>query len=267
MRRRLSTPAVRLLKRTEYDKAMAAYDDKFYGDLDETAAPSARRIAPMVMALTKVESVIDIGCGDASWLSVFAELGVPKIQGVDGHWIEDSAIKIPLEYFQRRHLDQDLNIDGQFDVAMSVEVAEHLPVDAAPAFVTALCRLAPVVLFSAAIPHQGGLHHYNEQWPGYWAALFAGHGYRAIDVLRDEIWDDPNVTWWYKQNLVLYASDEALAANELLAAARARSLEPPRTLVHPEKYLQAVKQANPSFGRSLRLVGASLKRALSKSRR
>jgi len=246
---------------------MANYDSRFYSDLDDTAAPSARRIVPMILELAPITSVIDIGCGDGSWLSVFAEHGVSAIRGVDGHWIDDSALKIPLEHFERRALDRELDIEGHYDLAMSVEVAEHLPPDAAPNFVAALCRLAPIVLFSAAIPHQGGVGHYNEQWPDYWADLFAAQGYRAIDVLRDAIWDDPQVTWWYKQNLVLYASDAALTANEKLAAARARSPKTPRALVHPEKYLHAVKQANPSFGRSLRLVGTSLKRALSKPRR
>ncbi len=245
---------------------MANYDNQFYSDLDDTAVPSARRVVPLIMDLTPVTSVIDIGCGDGSWLTIFAENGVSTIRGVDGHWIDDSTIKIPLENFERRKLDQELDIEGRFDLAMSVEVAEHMPPEAAPDFVAALCRLAPVVLFSAAIPHQGGVGHYNEQWPDYWAELFAAHGYRPIDVLRDDIWDDPAVTWWYKQNLVLYASDDALAGNEKLAAARARAPEIPRALVHPEKYLHTVKQANPSFGRALRMAGAALKRALSNRR-
>jgi len=40
----------------------------------------------------------------------------------------------------------------------------------------ALVKAAPVVLFSAAIPLQGGTEHVNEQWQSYWAKLFAEHG-------------------------------------------------------------------------------------------
>ena len=244
---------------------MATYDETFYSDLDETATPSARRIVPMVLELWPADSVIDVGCGDGAWLSIFADRGVSRIHGVDGDWIADSALKIPLENFERRRLDRDLDIGGAYDLAMSVEVAEHLAPEMAADFVAALCRLAPVVLFSAAIPHQGGVAHYNEQWPDYWAALFAGHGYRTVDTLRQRLWDSLDVTWWYKQNLMIYASEAALARSPRLQAAQASSPEIPPALVHPEKYLNTVKQANPSFGRALRQVATALKRSLSRA--
>jgi hypothetical protein len=48
---------------------------------------------------------------------------------------------------------------GRFDLAVCLEVAEHLPPERAESFIRELCDLAPVVLFSAAIPGQGGTGH------------------------------------------------------------------------------------------------------------
>ena len=67
--------------------------------------------------------------------------------------------------------------------------------------------VAPVVLFSAAIPGQGGVGHKNEQWPDYWANRFATHGYSVSGALRWRIWNDDRVENWYRQNLLLAAAD------------------------------------------------------------
>ena len=231
---------------------MQPYDQRFYDDLSDTALPSARRVVPLLQALMPIGSVVDVGCGNGSWLSVFRELGAERILGVDGDWVEIDRLLIPSECFHRVRLDQELGIGERFDLAVSLEVAEHLPAERAPSFVAELCRLAPVVLFSAAVPHQGGLNHINEQWPDYWAEHFARQGYRPIDTIRFAVWDDPHVTWWYKQNLLLFASDEAMARNERLAQAHDASPRPPLRLVHPERYKMMARDVTPSLGKWLR---------------
>ena len=71
-----------------------------------------------------------------------------------------------------------------------LEVAEHIPPECADIFVESLTwGLAPVIMFSAAVPGQGGTLHLNEQWPAYWASKFAQHGYVLIDCLRPQLWD------------------------------------------------------------------------------
>ena len=72
-----------------------------------------------------------------------------------------------------------------------------------------LCSLADVILFSAAIPRQGGTEHINEQWQSYWAAQFRKHGYVAYDVVRPMVWADERVKWWYQQNTLAYANSNA----------------------------------------------------------
>ena len=130
--------------------------------------------------------------------------------------MRDDQLLIPTDRFLRCRVGETLPVEERFDLAISLEVAEHLPQTHAAAFVGELTRLAPAVLFSAAIPGQGGLNHVNEQWPDYWAALFEAQGFQPIDTLRWRIWGDDQITWWYKQNLLLFAADDALAANPRL---------------------------------------------------
>jgi SAM-dependent methyltransferase len=231
---------------------MERYDQKFYDDLAETSLPSARRIVPLLQEMMPIESVVDVGCGNGSWLSVFRELGVGRILGVDGDWIETGRLLIPEDCFRRMPLDRELAVDGPFDLAVSLEVAEHLHEARAAGFVADLCRLAPVVLFSAAVPYQGGLNHVNERWPAYWGDHFARQGYRAIDTIRLAVWEDPDVTWWYKQNLLLFANDAALARNEKLAKAHDETRRPLLRLVHPDRYEIMARDVAPSLGKWLR---------------
>ena len=86
-------------------------------------------------------------------------------------------------------------------------MAEHLPASRASGFVHDLCAASDFVLFSAAIPGQGGQHHVNEQWPGYWADRFAAEGYAITGALRFRFWNTAGVEPWYRQNLLLAGRD------------------------------------------------------------
>jgi SAM-dependent methyltransferase len=154
----------------------------------------------MLLDLFPVSSVVDIGCGDGSWLFVFRKLGVEDILGLDGEYVDRNVLQIPQDRFQAVDLTKPFGLKRVFDLAISLEVAEHLPAESASSFVASLCGLAPAVLFSAAIPFQGGNHHINEQWPDKWAALFRQHGYFLVDCIRKRIWQNEAVEFWYAQS-------------------------------------------------------------------
>lgn len=180
------------------------YDRNFYRELD-SAQQSAAAVLPIIFETLKPASVVDIGCGLAKWLAKARELGVEDILGVDGPWVDRSQLAIPAEEFVIHDLTTPLKLERRFDLAISLEVAEHLPEAAARVFVESICNAADVVLFSAAIPGQGGRRHINEQWPRYWAELFQKLGYDCYDYLRPRIWNDPAVAWYYAQNSVIFA--------------------------------------------------------------
>ena len=164
---------------------------------------AAEQIIPLVLKTVPVASVADIGCGLGTWLKVFADSGVEDSIGVDGVEIDPKLLKIPTENFLLRDLTQPLQLQKKYDLAICLEVAEHLPLSAAETIVKSLTDTADLILFSAAIPGQGGQNHLNEQWPSYWIKKFEQHGYKIYDCIRPLIWNNNQIEYWYRQNIFL----------------------------------------------------------------
>lgn len=228
------------------DLAQRAFQQNVDEYVDQ-AMVSAHEILSHVLSLVQPKSIVDVGCGGAAWLSVCCMLGVEDILGIDGDYVELSKLKIPRHKFQPHDLKHPLVIQRRFDLAMSLEVAEHLPGECAETFVDSLIRLAPIVMFSGAIPFQGGVGHVNEQWPTYWARLFGQRGYQMVDCIRHLVWDNDRVNTWYKQNIVLFVEGGHLASNERLAREAAQCKQHPLNIVHPNRYLDVANPAHIDF--------------------
>lgn len=188
------------------------YTRAFFEHHRESALLSARVVAPIVMQLIHPQSVVDVGCGIGLWLDAFCHAGVERILGMDGSYIDRRQLVIDPACFVEADLERPSIISSKFDLAMSTEVAEHLSPSAGDALVAMLTSAAPVVLFSAAVPGQGGDDHINEQWPSYWIERFAAHGYSLVDAIRPQIREDARVVWYYRQNLMMFASAQAFDA-------------------------------------------------------
>jgi len=212
------------------------YSEDFFDAHDEGVRTSARAVLPWVLDRLGPGSVVDVGCGVGTWLAVARENGVDDVVGLDGAWVRPEALEIPADRFRVADLTAPPEIDRTFDLVLSLEVAEHLPPAKAEAFVDLLTSLGPLVVFSAAVPGQGGHGHTNEQWPAYWAERFARRGYDAVDCLRELFWDDEAVQWWYRQNLMLFGRPEALDAVPFLRDHPTRG-KAPRALVHPGRLM------------------------------
>jgi hypothetical protein len=194
---------------------------------------SAAAVTELVAGLVRPRSVVDFGCGRGVWLAAWHRAGAERLLGLDGHWIRPDDLEVPAEWFRTTDLTQPIDVGEAFDLATSLEVAEHLPPDAADGLVDALTRTAPVVLFSAAIPFQGGTDHINEQWPAYWIERFARRGFVAVDAVRLELWGREDVAFYYQQNLVVLVDRERLAEHPALAAVHERTHGRFPALVHP----------------------------------
>lgn len=216
---------------------MQPYNEKFFARERKGSRRSAEVIVPLVLELMRPSSVIDVGCGVGTWLSIFMEFGVDDILGVDGDYVDKSMLEIPEERFLACNLEKPFQIDRRFDLVVSLEVAEHLPSDCAEIFVESLVGLGPVVLFSAAIPFQGRTSHVNEQWPDYWASYFQTKGYVVIDCIRKKIWKNDNVRWWYVQNILMYIKQGYLDNYPLLKSEFENTATSQLSIVHPRKYL------------------------------
>jgi SAM-dependent methyltransferase len=221
------------------DREMSApYTSLFFETIRGGSRRSAQVVVPIVLGMLQPKSVIDVGCGDGTWLSVFRELGVCDTVGLDGDYVDCRQLQIPQEQFTSMDLSSPFGLSRSFDLAMSLEVAEHLPPQSADGFVDSLTRLAPVVLFSAAIPLQGGTQHLNEQWPDYWVALFRARDYVPIDCIRGRIWANEEVEWYYAQNLLLFAKAGYIREDLGLRREYEKTNQQQLALVHPTRFLQ-----------------------------
>jgi SAM-dependent methyltransferase len=204
------------------------YTTRFYSSQRDRSRSSAEAILPTVIQAVRPGSVVDVGCGVGTWLSTVRAIGVDDVLGLDGAWVQQDSLEIPAERFQAVDLRQPIGIDRRFDLALCMETGEHLPTERSAGLVNDLVGLAPVVLFSAAIPGQGGADHINEQWPDFWADLFAGHGYECVDAIRWRHWTDEQVEFWYAQNAFLYVDRDRMSLD--LAA----PVGLPLRIVHPD---------------------------------
>lgn len=227
---------------------MIQYSEQFYRELED-AKRSAHVIVPLILNLVRPKTVIDIGCGLGAWLATFKHFGVEDVWGMDGHWLDPRMLQIPRERFSALDLTRPFRRDRRFDLVVSIEVAEHLPPASAPGFVDSLVRLGDLVLFSAAIPYQGGTNHVNEQWQSYWAEHFHARGYVPIDCIRHKIWDleVSKVKRIYAQNMLLYAREDALGNYPSLKSELEHTRTAMLSLVHPKFYLDKVASPPPEM--------------------
>lgn len=169
---------------------------------------SAREVLQVLTSLTATHSIVDAGCGNGAWLSAALDLGVDDVLGIDCGMFRPNLL-IPESSFHECNLSaRNPVIDRKFDMAISLEVADRFPERRNAKFVQLLCSLSDVVLFSSAIPGQREPHS-NEHWPSHWAALFDQCGFIALDFLRDMLWKNDRVQWWYRQNMLLFVSPAA----------------------------------------------------------
>lgn len=221
------------------------YTPAFFQAISDGSTRSARVVVPLLMSLVRPKSVVDVGCGRGKWLAVFRDAAVTELLGIDGPYVDLARTDLAANEFIRHDLTKPLAVGRVFDLAVSLEVAEHLPAEAADGFVALLASLAPVVAFSAAIPGQGRTGHLNERWPDYWARKFAAKGFLVVDAVRPAIWSHPDVEWWYAQNLLVFAVPHEIGIRPPLTRALADTHLHRLNLVHPRCFRRYTGEKEP----------------------
>jgi SAM-dependent methyltransferase len=183
---------------------MTTYDEAFFNYINTGSIRSARQLLPVLTEQLEIGSVLDVGCGQGAWLSVWEELGVDDCVGVDGPYVDQKSLLVDERRFVGHDLTTSLDLGRSFDLVQSLEVAEHLPASRARQFVRSLTRHGSVVLFSAAPKGQGGDHHINEQSYDYWRRLFEEFDFLPFDYVRPKIYNPSGIEKWYRYNTLLY---------------------------------------------------------------
>jgi SAM-dependent methyltransferase len=185
------------------------YHSHYYEkNVEGPAVRSAGRIADSIIDAFKATCVVDVGCGTGALLEALRDKGC-KVFGLE-------YAEAALGYCRARRLDVakfdlERNVfddNRTFDVAVSMEVAEHLPETAADRYVDLLTRLSPVVVFTAAPPGQGGDDHVNEQPPSYWISKFERRDFEHAAEMSQrwrERWRAAgDVESWYYKNIMIF---------------------------------------------------------------
>lgn len=227
------------------------YDHAYYAQFRDTGRQSADLIAALVADRYQPNSVIDVGCGEGYFLDAFRAEGATDTLGADGPFNDGALVRGHGHEFATIDLNTEALAPGRtFDLAVCLEVAEHLQPARSHELVAQLVAAAPVVLFSAAIPLQPGAGHINLHPQSYWIEMFAALGYRAGDFIRPQVWDDERVSPWYRQNVLVYSPRES---GDVRFA----------DVVHPGILRMCVQNARPKGARAgVRLIAGSVARRL-----
>jgi len=200
-----------------------------------------------LLKLLDIKSICDLGCGPGYWVRAAKRLGIVDALGYDIPLAEGAHRIIEPNELIECDLSERYEFGRRFDLAVTTEVIEHIPQKKEKNFVDNCCRASDFVLFSGAVPYQGGVGHVNEQWLEHWSALFQRNGFHCHDLFREHFWHDSRIQYYYRQNTVLFASEEASSA------LRERGFNPsqnPKTMIHPEMIIQCVNRALPSRDRN-----------------
>lgn len=181
---------------------------------NQHSVKGARAALPILFGDARVGSVLDLGCGRGTWLKAVLEMGATNILGVDGVPVGEDDLLFPKKDFLLHDLREPLRLSHRFDMALCLEVAEHLELEHATVIVKSLTDHADEIFFSAACPNQPGQGHVNCQWPAFWQNLFNQEGFACSDWPRWAVWGMEEVEPWYRQNLFAAVKDPQDAGKE-----------------------------------------------------
>lgn len=195
-------------------KKKKAYNESFYNEMkknssEATNKSSAELIVPYILQLfPNTRSIVDFGGAIGIWAKEFINCGITDVHVIDGNWVKKEQLEIPESCFETFDFSkQKYEPTRKYDIAMSLEVAEHISPERADLFVQSLIESSDVIIFSAAIPAQGGVMHINEQPQSYWKKKFEKYGYKAIDPIRTEFQNNFMVQTHYRQNILVYVKN------------------------------------------------------------
>lgn len=185
------------------------YNDKFHEKRNELTRYAAETVIEYLRSIISVNSVCDVGGGVGVWVDeIKKQSGERYKKGIvlDGAYVPAEQRLVAKSEFMECDLTDRINLNEKFDLAISLEVAEHLPETRANTFIEDIVSLSDIVLFSAAIPGQGGKGHINEQPVSYWVDLFEKSGYKAFDIIRPKIQAIKKIPSWYRNNTIVYCN-------------------------------------------------------------
>ena len=193
---------------------MIKYSPEFYESVANRGLITAEICAGVLKGYFRPKSLLDIGAGNGGWSYTFARSfsSIETVTVIDLEIRNSTHIKNlrklkSLKFFTP--VAQDLSVEQRlpnevFDLIICLEVLEHLPKESSELLSRKFAEKGRFLLFSAAVPGQGGTNHINEQPFVYWQNLLRQNGFFPLDVLRKKLSKNSRVPDYYKDNIVLW---------------------------------------------------------------
>jgi hypothetical protein len=198
-----------------------SYTPNFYEEVASRADVASQICANLLKETLLIETLIDVGSGTGIWtrnflltidqLKELTSIDLPTTRRI---YLEDSS----LDLSKIRIIEQDLVANPYlpeeiFDLTICVEVLEHLVEDAGIKLIEEFGKKTKFLLFSAAVPGQGGTHHINEQKYAYWYEKLKNSGFVPLDIMRPSL-NKPEVPSYYRHNIVLWVNLNHISSSQ-----------------------------------------------------
>jgi SAM-dependent methyltransferase len=164
------------------------YSETYYNGIESANSHAYQLLAETLAGLFQPRSAADVGCGSGGISAALRDSGVEKIYPFDFSQASvDMTRKRGFTNAQRLDLTQAENIPATADLCLCLEVAEHIPRKFERHLVSLLSRVAPVLIFTAAPPGQGGHLHVNLRSQDHWKQLFREQGMEHDDSAQEQM--------------------------------------------------------------------------------
>jgi 2-polyprenyl-3-methyl-5-hydroxy-6-metoxy-1,4-benzoquinol methylase len=189
------------------------YDEAFFaewGRSNDAYVNSARVIVDVLHDNFGPGRLVDLGCGCCVYSHFFKQKGaevvcIDAVQPPEKH-------AFPVEIVQQDMTVPFENTWGDFDLALCLDVGEHIPEDLCEPFLKNITQFSDRLIMSCAPPGQGGHHHVNEQPKRYWIEKLRAHGFdydkRRTGVLCETFKRVRTELMWMWEHISLYERRE-----------------------------------------------------------
>lgn len=193
-----------------------SYSDTYFDKHEMAARNSARQVVPFVMSVLRPTSIADVGCGSGQWTKEFISNGVRKAYAFDAFASPCWGVTANSVEFQKIDLENRVADFPDVELVCWLEVAEHLSESSCSRILSDIVERTDAILFSCALPGQGGTGHISERRLSDWVSDFEEVGFCCEDILRPRFWNDEDISWWYRQNTVIFVKENSVASNAIL---------------------------------------------------